>query len=316
VLVIACTSKDRAGEQLAEIGSLTQSGAVGFSDADAPIHNPELMRRALEYTRMFHRPILNHPEVRELTRGGTMHEGRISTVLGLRGMPPEAEDVMTSRDLRLAEATAGRIHLMNISTAGSVELIRRVRARGVRVTAGITAAHFSATDEMLRSFHPNCKINPPLRSAEHVEACIEGLKDGTLDVIVSGHAPRAAEKKMRELDQAPFGMVGLETLLGLVVTHLIEPGHLDWPTAIEKISLNPARILQQPNKGRLRVGSDADVTIIDPQREWQVQPELFASKSTNTPFAGQVLRGCAEHTIVRGRVKWSAPWAAVPTIRG
>ncbi len=215
VLVLACVSKGRAGQELAEIGALVAAGAVGFTDANAPIYNAELMRRALEYCQMFDRPVLNVVEVPELTHGGIMHEGLVSTILGLAGMPPEAEDVMTGRDTRLAESTEGRLHLLRVSSGGSVELLRRVKSRGVPVTAGISSANFSMTDEFLRSFDANFKLNPPLRSQDHVDQCIAALVDGTIDVICSGHAPRAAEKKMNALDEAPFGMVSLETTLGL-----------------------------------------------------------------------------------------------------
>ncbi|MEM7314440.1 MAG: dihydroorotase, partial [Planctomycetota bacterium] len=191
VAVIACVSKDRAGEQLAEMGSLKNSGAVAFSDATRPIHNTGLMRRALQYSRMFDCPILSHPEIRELTKDGIMHDGLTSAVLGLGGFPSEAEDVMVSRDIRLAEATGSRVHIMNLSTMGAVGLIRRAKQRDINVTCEITATHFSTTDEMMRSFNTNCKLNPPMRSQAHVDACIEGLKDGTIDVIVSGHAPRS-----------------------------------------------------------------------------------------------------------------------------
>ncbi len=306
VVVVACVSKDRAGEQLAEIGSLARAGAVAFSDATKSVFNPELMRRALEYTTMFGKPILNHPEVPELTAGGTMHTGAVSTALGLGGLSAEAEDVMVSRDLRLSEATGGQVHIMNVSTSDAVELIRRAKSRGAVVTSGVTAAHFSATDEMLRSFDSNCKLNPPLRSQDHVDACIEGLQDGTIDVIVSGHAPRSAEKKMCEIDLAPFGMSGLETLIGLVSTHLVHAGHLSWGDAIAKLSWNPAKILQLENKGSLSVGGDADVTIIDPQRTWVVDPLSFVSKSRNTPFGGHPLVGAPLATVVGGRLKWTS----------
>ena len=226
VFVLACVSKNREGQELAEIGSLVESGAVGFTDADRPIHSTELMRRALEYCLMFDVPILNHPEVLELSHDGIMHEGLTSMVLGLPGMPSDAEDVMTARDLRLAEYTGGRLHLMNISSAGSVELIRRFKSRGIGITAEMCPAHLRLTDDILRTFDANCKVNPPLRSRSHVEACIAGLADDTIDVIASCHAPRASEKKLQELDRAPFGMVNLETTLGLVVKYLIEPGHL------------------------------------------------------------------------------------------
>ncbi len=300
VFVIACVSKNREGKELAEIGSLVEAGAVAFSDASLPIYNTDLLRRALEYCLMFDRPILNHPEVLDLSRGGVMHEGRTSMVLGLGGMPAEAEDVMVSRDLRLAESTGGRLHLMNISTAGSIELIRRAKNRGIRITAEVAPINFTLTDESLRSFDSHCKLNPPLRSQSDVEACIAGLADGTIDVIASCHAPRASEKKMQELDLAPFGMVSLETTLPLVITKLIEPGHLDWPSALAKLTINPARVLGL-NKGTLAIGADADVTIIDPRAEWTVEPEKFRSKSSNTPLAGMKLRGKAVQVIVGGK---------------
>jgi dihydroorotase len=303
VFVIACASKDRKGEQLAEIGQLVQAGAVAFSDDDAPIYNPDLMRRAFEYCRMFDRAVFNHAEVRELTQSGVMHEGLTSLILGLAGMPAEAEDVMTSRDIALAEATGGRLHLMHVSTAGSVELVRRAKRRGVKVTAEVCPHHFCLTDESLRSFDANYKTNPPLRGPRHVQACIEGLIDGTIDAVCSDHAPLAAEKKSRELDYAPFGIAGLETVLGLVVTKLILAGHLDWPAAVAKLSTNPARILGI-KKGTLAIGADADVTIIDPQAQWRVEPARWRSKSANTPFAGWELTGRAEMVIVGGRVKY------------
>ncbi len=303
VFVLACVSKNREGKELAEIGSLFESGAVGFTDAERPIHNTELMRRALEYCLMFDVPILNHPEVLELSHDGIMHEGTTSMVLGLQGMPADAEDVMTARDLRLAEYTGGRLHLMNISSAGSVELIRRYKARDVSVTAEVSPAHFTLTDEMLRTFDANCKINPPLRSRHHVDACIAGLADGTIDVIASCHAPRASEKKLQELDRAPFGMVHLETTLALVIKHLIEPGHLDWSAAVAKLTINPARALGL-SKGTLQVGADADVTIIDPEVEWTVDASSFKSKSSNTPYHGQQLKGRAVRVLVGGETRY------------
>ncbi len=303
VYVIGCVSKNREGKELAEIGQLVAAGAVGFSDDGAPVYDPELMRRAFEYCLMFDKPVLNHAEVRELTSHGVMHEGLVSLVLGLPGIPAAAEDVMTSRDIALAEATGGRLHVMHVSTAGAVEIIRRAKRRGVRVTAEVTPHHFTLTDESLRSFDSNFKMNPPLRGRDHVEACIAGLADGTLDAIASDHAPHAKEKKMQELDQAPFGIVGLETALGLVVTRLVEPGHLDWPAALAKMTINPARILGIP-KGTLQAGADADVTVIDPAVRWRVDPAEFRSKSTNTPFAGWELTGRAVAVIVGGEVRF------------
>jgi dihydroorotase len=303
VFVLACISKNREGKELAEIGSLVEGGAVGFTDACRPIQNSELLRRALEYCLMFDKPILNHPENLDLSQGGIMHEGRTSMVLGLAGMAVESEDVMTSRDLRLAESTGGRLHLMNISSGGSVELIRRAKSRGVKVTAEVCVPNFSMSDDKLRTFDSNYKVNPPLRSEEHVRSCIEGLADGTIDVIASGHAPRASEKKMQELDAAPFGMINLETTLSLVITKLIAPGHLDWSTALAKLTINPAKTLGL-DKGTLCVGADADVTVIDPDLRWIVDPNRFKSKSSNTPLAGVELQGKAVHVIVGGEVKF------------
>lgn len=304
VYVLACVSKNREGNELAEIGTLVEAGAIGLTDAMRPLHNAELLRRALEYCRMFKKPIFSHPEVLELTHDGIMHEGETSMVLGLAGMPADAEDVMTGRDLRLAEATSGQLHLMNISSGGSVELIRRAKARGVAVSAEVCPPHFSLNDQTLRSFNANFKINPPLRSQDHVEACIEGLVDGTIDVIASGHAPRASEKKMRELDQAPFGMVNLETTLALTITHLVATGHLDWSSALAKLTINPARVLGI-DRGTLQVGTDADITIINPDVRWQVCAEEFHSPSTNTGYEGVELQGRAEHVLVGGTIKYS-----------
>jgi dihydroorotase len=302
VLVIACVSKNREGKELAEIGQLVQAGAVGFTDDGSPVYDAELMRRALEYCLMFDKPILNHAEVLELTHGGVMHEGTVSLVLGLAGLPAEAEDVMTGRDIALAEATGGRLHMMHVSTAGSVELVRRAKRRDVRVTAEVCPHHFSLTDECLRSFESRFKMKPPLRGPKHVEACIAGLVDGTLDVIATDHAPHAAEKKMRELDMAPFGSTGLETAVGVVGKYLIQPGHLDWPQALAKMTINPARVLGL-DKGTLRIGADADITVIDPDVQWTVDPSEFRSKSANSPYLGETLYGRATAVLVGGVIK-------------
>ncbi len=213
---------------------------------------------------------------------------------------------MTARDIALAEATGGRLHVMHVSTANSVDALRRAKQRGVRVTAEAAPHHFTLTDERLRTFDANYKMSPPLRSQEHVYAIIAGLADGTIDAIACDHAPHAKEKKMLELDQAPFGIVGLETSLGLVITQLIEPGHLDWPTALRKMTINPARVLGIA-KGTLQIGADADVTIIDPKVRWKVDPAKFLSKSVNTPFAGWELTGRAETVLVGGEVKYRSP---------
>jgi dihydroorotase len=303
VFVVGCVSRDRAGKELADIGQLVEAGAVAFSDDGAPVYDAELMRRALEYCRMFDRPILAHEEVLELSHGGVMHEGLVSLVLGLTGMPAAAEEVMIGRDVALAEVTGGRLHVMHVSTAGGVALVRAAKARGTRVTAEACPHHFTLTDECLRGFDSNFKMSPPLRTADDVEAIIAGLADGTLDCIATDHAPHAREKKMLELDRAPFGILGLETAVGLCVTRLVNPGRIGWPRLVEALSTAPARILGV-NRGTLRAGAIADITLIDPSLTWQVDVERFASKSVNSPFHGWTLTGRAVATIVGGRVKY------------
>lgn len=306
VFVVGCVSREREGKELAEIGQLVEAGAVAFSDDGSPVYDAELMRRAFEYCRMFDKPILAHEEVLELSRGGVMHEGHVSMALGLKGMPAAAEEVMIGRDLALAEVTGGRLHVMHVSTAHGVELIRQGKARGVRVTAEACPHHFTLTDESLRGFDSNFKMSPPLRTAADVDGIIKGLVDGTIDCIATDHAPHAPEKKLLELDRAPFGILGLETAVGLCVTRLIEPGYIDWSRFVEAISQLPAEILGV-NRGTLRPGAVADVTLIDPGLEWQVDVATFASKSINSPFDGWTLKGRAVATIVAGRVKYRLP---------
>ncbi len=302
VFPIGSITKGRKGEELAEIGGLVEGGAVAFTDDGSPVSSAEIMRRALEYCRMFDKAVLSHCEDLELTKGGVMHEGFESMRLGLRGMPAAAEEVMVHRDIALAEITGGRLHILHVSTAGSVDLIRRARQRGVRVSGEACPHHFTLTDECLRTFDSNFKMAPPLRTREDVEAIIEGLKDGTLEVIATDHAPHAPEKKMRELDQAPNGIIGLETLLPICIRALIEPKHLTWPQLIEKLTVNPARVLSIDH-GTLKPGADADVTIIDPDAEWTIDAEKFRSKSRNSPFAGWKVRGRAHAVVVGGVVR-------------
>lgn len=305
VYPLGAVTKNHAGQELAEIGQLVDGGAVAFTGAKKPVANAEIMRRALEYARMFDRPIFNHPQVPELVAGGVMHEGDWSMVLGLRGMPAAAEEIMVSRDIALAEMTGGRVHLMCLSTKSAVELVRRARKRNVLVTCDVTAHHLALTDESLRSFDANVKVDPPLRSQDHIDGLIAGLKDGTIDAICSDHQPHSDEKKAVELDQVPFGIVGLETLLPLCVKTLIEPGHLTWPQLIRCLTVAPATILGI-DKGTLKPGADADVTIIDPDVRWTIDPQKFRSKSRNTPFGGWDVRGRAAQVIVGGRLH-SAP---------
>ncbi len=302
VYPVGAVSKGRKGEELAELGQLVEGGAIAFTDDGAPVASASLMRRALQYARMFDKVIMQHCQVPELTVGGVMNDGFESMRLGIPGMPAAAEDIMVARDIRLAEITGGRLHIQHISTERSVELVREGKRRGIAVTAEACPHHITLTDESLRSFDANFKMNPPLRTKRDIDAIIEGLKDGTIDVIATDHAPHAPEKKMRELDQAPFGIVGLETLLPIAIHALIEPGHLDWPGMIARLTSNPARIFGL-DKGSLRVGQDADVTLIDPQARWTIDPTRFHSKSRNTPYGGWEVKGRAHTTIVGGEVR-------------
>ena len=309
VFVVACASRERQGRELADIGQLVEAGAVAFSDDGSPVYDAELMRRVFEYCRMFDKPFLAHEEVLELTAGGVMHEGLVSMVLGLNGMPAAGEEVMIGRDIALAEVTGGRLHVMHLSTAGGVELVRRAKERGIAVTSEATPHHFTLTDECLRRFDSNYKMSPPLRTTADVEAILAGLADGTIDCIATDHAPHALEKKMLELDRAPFGILGLETAVGLSVTRLVVPGRLDWSRLVEAMSTLPAKILGI-NRGTLAVGAIADVTLIDPAMTWEVDASTFRSKSVNTPFHGWQLTGRAVATIVGGRIKYRLAEAA------
>ncbi len=303
VFPVGAVTKGLQGKELAEMGGLVDGGAVAFSDASNPVASAEIMRRALEYCRMFDRAVLSHCEDQDLARGGIMNEGFESTRLGLRGIPAAAEEIMVYRDIALAELTGGRLHIQHVSTAGSVDLIRRARQRGIRVSGEACPHYLTLTDRCLRTFDSNCKVSPPLRSEADVQALIAGLRDGTLEVIASDHAPHAPEKKMRELDQAPSGVIGLETLLPICVLALIEPGHLTWPQLLEKLTVNPARVLGI-ERGDLKPGAVADVTILDPAAEWSIDPNRFRSKSRNCPFGGQKVRGRVQTVLVGGKVKY------------
>ncbi|MCA9127493.1 MAG: dihydroorotase [Planctomycetales bacterium] len=302
VYPVGCVSKGREGQELAEIGSLVEAGAIALSDSPRPLNNTALLRRALEYCLMFDRPIFDRPEVPSLTKGGVMHEGLTQLVVALSPMPAEAEDLATSRDLRLLETTGGKLHLSSISTAGSVELVRRSKARETVVTVGIRIANLCFDDELLRSFDSNLKVNPPLRSREHINACWEALADGTIDVITSGHQPKSLEKKMQELDIVPFGMTALDTALSQVITYLIRPGIIDWSRAIECLSSAPARVLGI-DAGGLSIGAPADLVVIDPNVSWTVTPSSLRSRSRNTPLLGQDLFGRVLHVWVGGKKK-------------
>jgi dihydroorotase len=304
VFPVGAITKGMQGIELAEIGGLVEGGAVAFTDDGNPLADSEIMRRALEYCRMFDRAVLTHAEDLELTRGGLMHEGFESMRLGMRGMPAVAEEIMVYRNIALAELTGGRVHILHVSTAGSVELIRRGKERGVRVTGEACPHHFTLTEDCLQSFDSNFKTCPPLRTTQDMEAVRQGLRDGTLDAVASAHSPVAPEKKMRELDQAPPGVIGLETLLPIAIQSLIDTGTLTWPQLIAKMTVAPARILGI-DRGTLKPGAVADVTVIDPDAEWTIDPKQFRSKSRNTPFAGRKVRGRAHLVLVGGEVKFT-----------
>jgi dihydroorotase len=306
VAPLGAVTRGNAGQELADIGQLADGGAVAFTDAKRPIQSAEILRRALEYARMFGRPIFTHPQDATLTAGGVMHEGYHSTLLGLRGMPAAAEEIMVGRDIALVELTGGRVHVMCVSTKNAVERIRRAKQQSLGVSADVAVHHLLLTDEQMRHYDANYKVDPPLRTADHVAALIAGLQDGTIDAITSDHQPVAAEKKDRELDLVPFGMVGLETLLPLGVQALVEPGHLTWPQFIAKLTIGPATVLGLKDRGTFTPGVPADVTVIDPAVNWVIDPAGFRSKSRNTPFAGRAVRGRARMVLIEGTVRYRA----------
>lgn len=307
VLPLGAVTRDNAGQELADIGQLVDGGAIAFTDAKRPIQSAEILRRALEYARMFQRPIFTHPQDATLTAGGVMHEGYYSTLLGLRGMPAAAEDVMVSRDIALVELTRSRVHLMCISTCNAVERVRRAKQAKMSVTADVAIHNLLLTDESLMTYDSNHKVDPPFRTIEHVQALVEGLHDGTIDAISSDHQPCASEKKDREIDQVPFGIVGLETLIPLCIRALIEPGHLTWPKLIAKLTCGPAAVLGLTDRGTLAPGLAADVTVIDPEAHWTIDPSQFRSQSRNTPFTGWEVRGRAKFVLIDGEVRFRLP---------
>ena len=304
VLPIGAITKGREGKELAELGSMHARGAVAFSDDGVGVADASVMRKALQYARMFDGLITQHCEEPALS-GGAMHAGLVSTILGMPGIPAEAEQLMIGRDLLLNRTIGCRYHVQHISTAWSVELIRRAKRDGQRhVTCEVSPHHLLLSDESCRGFDTNFKMNPPLRTRADVEACIAGIVDGTIDCLATDHAPHLAEEKELEFPYAPFGIIGLECALGLYVEALIKPGHVTWMKLIELMSTRPAQVMRLENRGTLREGAIADVTIINPNLKWTVDPEQFASKSRNCPFGGWELMGRATHAIVGGEVKW------------
>jgi dihydroorotase len=274
---------------------------VAFSDDGRCVMNAALYRRAMEYTLPFALPVISHAEDEHLARGASMHEGAVSTELGLRGAPAAAEEVMVARDILLAELTGAHLHLAHLSTAGAVRLVREAKARGAWVTAEVTPHHLVLTDEAVRGFDPDTKMNPPLRTKRDLEALREALADGTIDCIATDHAPHAVAEKEGEFDQAPFGVVGLETAVPVLLDRLVHPGVLSLAILVSRLTADPARLFGLPG-GSLRPGAPGDVTILDLERELTVDPAGFHSRSRNTPFKGWRLRGGPVMTIVAGRV--------------
>jgi len=301
IFCVGAVTKAQKGEELTEIFDLVQAGVVAISDDGKPVSNSQVMRNALEYCKMFNLTVISHCEDTNLSSSGVMHEGLVSTTLGMNGIPSVAEEIMIARDLKLAEFTGGRIHIAHVSTQGSVDLIREAKRRGIKVTCEATPHHFTLTDDAVKTYDTNAKVNPPLRTRKDVAAIKKGLRDGTIDCIATDHAPHSVEEKEVEFDFAPFGMVGLETALGLVVTELIKKRILSWPQAIAKLTTNPSRILNLKS-GRVKKDFPADLTIIDPKASWIVDPAKFKSKSKNSPFGGKKLRGKVCYSIVDGKI--------------
>lgn len=315
VLPIGCVTQGRKGESLADMEELARAGAVGFSDDGAPVMDATLMRQALQRSYSIRLPVINHCEDTSLTQGGTVNEGQVAKQLGLKGIPTAAEEAMVARDIGIAEDTSGQLHIAHVSTAGSVELIRQAKDRGVNVTAEVTPHHLTLTEEYIVIHGTNAKVNPPLRTQEDVEALIEGLRDGTIDAIATDHAPHMIADKECGFAAAAFGISGLETAFGVLVG-LAHAGKIDLVTLLSKLTFEPAQIIAGKRSrnheahmnalGTIAVGAVADVTIIDPEAEWTVNPEDFVSKGRNTPWAGCQLKGKVMMTIRNGKVTYNS----------
>lgn len=305
VLPVAAVSAGRKGEQLTEFGEVVDAGAIAVSDAGRAVRSSMLMRLALEYARAFGVPVLSHPEDTGLARGGVMHEGVMSTRLGLRGKPAAAEEIGTARDLALAEATGGRLHLQRVSTAAAADLVRRARARGVRVTAEATPHHLLLSHELVAGYGTEYKVDPPLRTPSDCGALCEALADGTVDCIATDHAPRTYDEKEQAFDDAPFGVVGFETAFAVLHTRLVLTGVLTLPELLARMSTGPARALRLAG-GTLAPGDPADLVLIDTNAKWTIDPAAFLSKCRNTPFGGVEATGRVVRTLVGGETVWEA----------
>jgi dihydroorotase len=299
VYPVGCATKKREGEEPSEIGDLVEAGAVALSDDGDSIMNGEVLRRVMEYAQMFDIPVISHCEDMNMTGAGVMHEGMNSTLLGLDGIPSAAEDVHVARDIIIAELTGAHLHIAHVSTAGAVNLIRQAKRRGIHVTAEVTPHHLCLTDDAVKEFDTNVKVKPPLRTRDDVDALIEGLKDGTIDAIATDHAPHRRDEKEVEFNQAPFGISGLETAVPLVWEHLVESNILGVVELALKMAYNPAQILGLPERV-IKVGTRANLTVIDPRQKKPVRVDEFLSLGKNSPFDGWVLRGWPVLTIANG----------------
>ncbi len=304
VFPIGAITKARAGKELAEMGQMVRAGAVAFSDDGCGVAQASVMFQALQYAKMFDKPLIQHCENAELAGGGVMNAGYTATRIGLPGIPALAEELMIQRDIALAAETNARYHVAHISTAGAVSLVREGKKRGVRITTEVCPHHLMLTEEAVSEYDTNYKMNPPLRTQKDVDACIQGVIDGTIDCLITDHAPHGVEEKELDFVAAPFGIVGLDAALALFEKALIAPGHIDWPKLIAMLTINPARILGIP-KGTLAAGADADITIIDPAHPWRVDVSRFQSKSRNCPYEGWELGARPLMTIVAGRVRFN-----------
>lgn len=301
VYPIGAITEARQGENLSEMGDMKEAGVIAFSDDGDPVSSPLIMRYAMEYARQFNLPIISHSEDRTLTSDGVMNEGYMSTILGLKGISRAAEEVMTSRDIILSGITGSRVHIAHVSTKGSVELIRRGKADGIKVTCETAPHYFTATDEWVESYDANTKVSPPLRTEEDLEAIIEGLKDGTIDIIATDHAPHHKDEKEIEFDLATSGISGFETAFSLSYTHLVEKNHLTLNELVEKMSTKVAEILNVQG-GTLSVGGQADITIVDLNDPYKIDSSKFYSKGKNTPFDGHEVKGKIKYTLVNGKI--------------
>lgn len=301
VLPIGAITKNSEGKELAEMGEMRDAGIVAVSDDGRPVPTAGMMRRAMEYARGFDLPVIDHCEDKSLARGGAMHEGHWSLVLGLRGVPAAAEEVDAERDCLLAGLTGARVHLAHLSTRGAIAAVGRAKEQGLSVTCEVAPHHWALTDAAVQDYDTNTKMSPPLRSPDHIEAILEGLRDGTIDAIASDHAPHHADEKALEFDQAPFGIIGLETSVGLAMEHLVKSGVISLERLVELCATNPARILKLQDRGSLATGARADITILDPEMVWTFDVARSRSKSRNTPFNGHTFHGGVVATIVNGR---------------